>query len=104
MHKTNLIKVWIVVLRSITANIKTCEFARKPQTYLSYLLVVSFSSFVIVFFSGVCLGVWFNVNKKIEARLHLFNLLGNINFVKKGVHVIFYYGILKCFCIIYLLH
>ena len=36
--------------------------------------------------SGVCLGVWF-VNKKIEARLHLFNLLGNIHFCENGIHI-----------------
>ena len=37
----------------------------------------------------VCLGLWF-VSKKIKARLYLFNLLGNINFAKKGgayIHV-----------------
>ena len=36
-------------------------------------------------YSDVCLGLWF-VSKKIKARLYLFNLLGNINFAKKGVH------------------
>ena len=37
-------------------------------------------------YSDVCLGLWF-VSKKIKARLYLFNLLGNINFAKKGVHI-----------------
>ena len=45
--------------------------------------------------SGVCLGLWF-VSKKIEARLHLFNLLGNINFCKRGS----INGILNFFCMI----
>ena len=39
-----------VVLWSITANIKTCEFARKPQSHLSSFLVVYFCSSLIVFF------------------------------------------------------
>ena len=51
--------------------------------------------------------------KKIKARLYLFNLLGNINFAKKGIHIYMqvgnYYsfflpGTLKFFCIIYLLY
>ena len=37
-------------------------------------------------YSDVRLGLWF-VSKKIKARLYLFNLLGNINFAKKGVHI-----------------
>ena len=36
--------------------------------------------------SGVCLGLWF-VSKKIEAKFHLFNLLGNIHFCENGIHI-----------------
>ena len=62
--------------------------------------------------SGVCLGLWF-VSKKIKARLYLFNLLGIINFAKKGVPIYMQVGKLlfflstwhfEIFFIIYLLH
>ena len=79
------------VLWSITANIKTCEFARKPQNYLFCLIVFfPYNTCSIHINSGVCLavGLWFVKKiKKIEARLHLFNLLGKFIFAKRGIHI-----------------
>ena len=78
----------------------------------SYLIVFSFSQHMFQKYSDVRLGLWF-VSKKIKARLYLFNLLGNINFAKRvciytcrqeNYYSSFLLGILKFFCIIYLLH
>ena len=75
-----------------------CEFAREPQPYYFIIFTCGLIVFLILdvlFFcyntcsrkiSGVCLGFWF-VSKKIEARLHLFNLLGNFHFGENGIHI-----------------
>ena len=83
-----------VVLWSITANIKTCEFARKPQSYFyHHSLQFSFAHAWLSFFSyntcsrnicGVCLEIVDCQWKGQSIRLYLFNLLGNIIFYKKG--------------------
>ena len=76
------------VLWSITANIKTCEFATKPQNYLFCLIVFFRYNTCSIHISGVCLGLWFVKKiKKIKARLHLFNLLGKFIFAKRGIHI-----------------
>ena len=84
-----------VVLWSIPANIKTCEFARKPTISFIIipcgllLLMPDWLFFLTIHVPEIFLvfvwGLWF-VSKKIKALgfIYLIWLLGNINFCKKG--------------------
>ena len=56
--------------------------------YLICLIVFFPYNTCSIHISGVCLGLWFVKKiKKIEARLHLFNLLGKFIFAKRGIHI-----------------